>query len=149
MGPIGRAFGRWDLVKAVGYVAKDRAKHRVSLLDAWRVPFEAMTPAPPSPIASRTSGPGLAYPRQLIHILPALGGKHLSVVRRRDIKDLISLMRSKGLGASRIHQTYLVTKAIFNEAVRVKKLRAGLSSERLCRRFGSVADSVVTDRLIM
>ncbi|MBO3752568.1 hypothetical protein J5X84_41500 [Streptosporangiaceae bacterium NEAU-GS5] len=37
-----------------------------------------------------------------IHILPAFGGKHLATVWRRDIKDLLTRMRHRGLGASRI-----------------------------------------------
>jgi integrase len=56
------------------------------------------------------------------HVYPAFGVKKLNMVRRRDIKDLVAEMREQGLSASRIHTAHLVINAIFNEALRDKKL---------------------------
>ena len=56
------------------------------------------------------------------HIHPALGGKKLNTVRRQDIKNLVASMSADGIGASRVHAAHLVINAIFNEAVRDKKL---------------------------
>lgn len=56
------------------------------------------------------------------HIYPAFGGKKLNTVRRQDIKNLVAAMRANGIGASRVHTAHLVINAIFNEAVRDKKL---------------------------
>ncbi len=60
------------------------------------------------------------------HVLPAIGGKRLAAVRRDDIKTLIAAMRAKGLSASRIRAAHLVISAVFNEAVRDKKLAESL-----------------------
>ena len=56
------------------------------------------------------------------HVLPAIGGTPISAVRREDIKSLIAAMRAKGLSASRIRAAHLVISAVFNEAVRDRKL---------------------------
>jgi hypothetical protein len=44
------------------------------------------------------------------------------VIRREDIKAVIAAMNRKGLSASRIGCAHLVISAVFNEAVRNKKL---------------------------
>jgi integrase len=56
------------------------------------------------------------------HVYPAFGGKKLSTVRRQDIKDLVASMCANGIGASRVHTAHLVINAIFNEAVRDKRI---------------------------
>jgi integrase len=56
------------------------------------------------------------------HVNPAFGNRPLSRVRREDIKNLIAVMRGKGLGASRVREAHLVVAAIFNEAVRDKMI---------------------------
>ena len=56
------------------------------------------------------------------HVLPAIGDKRLGAVRRDDVKNLIAVMRAKGLSASRIRAAHLVISAVFSEAVRDKKL---------------------------
>lgn len=56
------------------------------------------------------------------HVFPAFGHRPLSRVRREDVKDLIAVMRGKGLSASRVREAHLVVAAIFNEAVRDKMI---------------------------
>jgi integrase len=56
------------------------------------------------------------------HINPAIGHRQIRAVRREEIKEIIAGMSRKGLGASRIAQAHLVINAVFNEAVRNKKL---------------------------
>ena len=56
------------------------------------------------------------------HVYPAIGDRQIRVIRRDDIKALIAAMSRKGLGASRIGCAHLVISAVFNEAVRNKKL---------------------------
>jgi hypothetical protein len=54
------------------------------------------------------------------HVFPAFGHPPLSRVRREDVKNLIAVMRGKGLSASRVREAHLVVAAICNEAVRDK-----------------------------
>ena len=56
------------------------------------------------------------------HVYPAIGDRQIRTVRREDIKEIIVTMSRKGLGASRIGCAHLVINAVFNEAVRNKKL---------------------------
>ena len=56
------------------------------------------------------------------HVYPAIGDRQIRVIRRDDVKALIAAMSRKGLGASRIGCAHLVISAVFNEAVRNKKL---------------------------
>jgi integrase len=56
------------------------------------------------------------------HVYPAIGHRQIRTVRREEIKEIIAGMRRKGLSASRIAQAHLVINAVFNEAVRNKKL---------------------------
>jgi hypothetical protein len=44
------------------------------------------------------------------------------MIGREEIKKIIAVMSRKGLGASRIASAHLVINAMFNEAVRNKKL---------------------------
>ena len=53
------------------------------------------------------------------HVYPAIGERQIRAIRREDIKGIIATMTRKGLPASRAH---LVISAVFNEAVRNKKL---------------------------
>jgi integrase len=56
------------------------------------------------------------------HVFPAFGHRPLSRVRREDVKNLIAVMRGKGLSASRVREAHLVVAAICNEAVRDKMI---------------------------
>ena len=56
------------------------------------------------------------------HVYPAIGDRQIRVIRREDIKAVIAAMNRKGLSASRIGCAHLVISAVFNEAVRNKKL---------------------------
>ena len=56
------------------------------------------------------------------HVYPAIGDRQIRVIRREDIKEIITAMRRKGLSASRICSAHLVVKAVFSEAVRNRKL---------------------------
>src|ERR1700722_8461301 len=56
------------------------------------------------------------------HVYPVIGHRQIRTVRREEIKEIIAKMRRKGLGASRIASAHLVISAVFNEAVRNKKL---------------------------
>jgi integrase len=56
------------------------------------------------------------------HVYPAIGDRQVRTVRREDIKALLAVMKRKGLSASRIGCAHLVISAVFNEAVRNKKL---------------------------
>ena len=56
------------------------------------------------------------------HVYPAIGHRQIRTIRREEIKEIIAGMRRKGLSASRIAQAHLVINAVFNEAVRNKKL---------------------------
>jgi len=56
------------------------------------------------------------------HVYPALGHRQIRTIRREEIKEIIAVMSRKGLSASRIAQAHLVINAVFNEAVRNKKL---------------------------
>ena len=56
------------------------------------------------------------------HVYPAIGGTQIRAIRREDIKAIIAGMSRKGLSASRIGCAHLVINAVFNEAVRNKKL---------------------------
>ena len=56
------------------------------------------------------------------HVYPAIGDKRLGMVRREDIKTLIADMRTKGLSASRIRAAHLVISAVYNEAIRDKRI---------------------------
>jgi integrase len=56
------------------------------------------------------------------HVYPAIGHRQIRTIRREEIKEIIAVMSRKGLSASRIAQAYLVINAVFNEAVRNKKL---------------------------
>jgi integrase len=65
----------------------------------------------------------LAYRSVLrTHVYPAIGHRQIRTIRREEIKEIIAKMRRKGLGASRIASAHLVINAVFNEAVRNKKL---------------------------
>ncbi|TVZ03538.1 hypothetical protein EAS64_24505 [Trebonia kvetii] len=50
------------------------------------------------------------------------GHRQIRTIRREETKEIIAGMRRKGLSASRITQAHLVINAVFNEAVRNKKL---------------------------
>ena len=56
------------------------------------------------------------------HVYPAIGDRQIRVILREDIKAIIAVMNRKGLSASRIGCAHLVINAVFNEAVRNKKL---------------------------
>lgn len=56
------------------------------------------------------------------HVYPAIGDRQIRTVRREDIKEIIVTMSRKGLSASRTAQAHLVINAVFNEAVRNKRL---------------------------
>jgi integrase len=56
------------------------------------------------------------------HVYPAIGHRQIRTIRREEIKEIIAGMSRKGLSASRIAQAHLVINAVFNEAVRNKKL---------------------------
>jgi integrase len=56
------------------------------------------------------------------HVYPAIGHRQMRTIRREEIKEIIAVMSRKGLSASRIAQAHLVINAVFNEAVRNKKL---------------------------
>jgi integrase len=56
------------------------------------------------------------------HVNPALGNRKINTIHREHIKELITNMRTQGLGASRIRGAYLVISAVLNEAIRDKKL---------------------------
>jgi hypothetical protein len=56
------------------------------------------------------------------HVHPAIGDRQIRTIRREDIKEIVVTMSRKGLGASRIASAHLVINAVFNEAVRNKKL---------------------------
>lgn len=56
------------------------------------------------------------------HVYPAIGDRQIRTIRREDIKEIVVTMSRKGLGASRIASAHLVINAVFNEAVRNKKL---------------------------
>jgi integrase len=56
------------------------------------------------------------------YVYPAIGHRQIRTIRREEIKEIIAGMRRKGLSASRIAQAHLVINAVFNEAVRNKKL---------------------------
>ena len=56
------------------------------------------------------------------HVYPAIGERQIRAIRREDIKGIIATMTRKGLSASRACQAHLVISAVFNEAVRNKKL---------------------------
>jgi integrase len=56
------------------------------------------------------------------HVYPAIGHRQIRTIRREEIKEIIAVMSRKGLSASRIAQAHLVINAVFNEAVRNKKL---------------------------
>jgi integrase len=56
------------------------------------------------------------------HVYPAIGNRQIRTIRREDIRDLLATMKRKGLSASRIGCALLVINAVFNEAVRNKKL---------------------------
>ena len=60
---------------------------------------------------------GAPHPR-----IPAIGHRQIRTIRREEIKEIIAGMSRKGLSASRIAQAHLVINAVFNEAVRNKKL---------------------------
>ncbi len=65
----------------------------------------------------------LAYRSVLrTHVYPVIGHRQIRTIRREEIKEIIAKMRRKGLGASRIASAHLVINAVFNEAVRNKKL---------------------------
>jgi len=55
-------------------------------------------------------------------VYPAIGTRPIGNIRREDIKALLAAMRRKGLSASRIGTARLVICAVFNEAVRNRKL---------------------------
>jgi len=63
------------------------------------------------------------------HVYPAIGHRQIRTIRREEIKELIAGMSRKGLSASRIAQAHLVINAVFNEAVRNKKLPAQKHTE--------------------
>ena len=56
------------------------------------------------------------------HVYPAIRHRQIRTIRREEIKEIIAVMSRKGLSASRIAQAHLVINAVFNEAVRNKKL---------------------------
>jgi integrase len=56
------------------------------------------------------------------HVYPAIGTRPIGNIRREDIRALLAAMRRKGLSASRIGTARLVICAVFNEAVRNRKL---------------------------
>ena len=56
------------------------------------------------------------------HVYPAIGHRQIRTIRREEIKEIIAAMNRKGLSASRVAQAHLVINAVFNEAVRNKKL---------------------------
>ena len=56
------------------------------------------------------------------HVYPAIGHRQIRTIRREEIKEIIAMMSRKGLSPSRIAQAHLVINAVFNEAVRNKKL---------------------------
>jgi integrase len=56
------------------------------------------------------------------HVYPAIGHRQIRTIRREEIKEIIVRMSRKGLSASRIASAHLVINAVFNEAVRNKKL---------------------------
>jgi integrase len=55
-------------------------------------------------------------------VYPAIGHRQIRTVRREEIKEIIVRMSRKGLSPSRIASAHLVINAVFNEAVRNKKL---------------------------
>jgi site-specific recombinase XerC len=63
------------------------------------------------------------------HVYPAIGDRQIRAIRREEIKDLLAVMKRKGLSASRIGCAYLVINAVFNEAVRNKKLPESPSTD--------------------
>jgi integrase len=56
------------------------------------------------------------------HVYPAIGHRQIRTIRREEIKEIIVRMNRKGLSPSRIASAHLVINAVFNEAVRNKKL---------------------------
>jgi integrase len=58
------------------------------------------------------------------HVYPVIGDRQVRTIRREEIKEIIATMSRKGLSASRIAAAHLVINAVFNEAVRNKKLAA-------------------------
>jgi site-specific recombinase XerC len=56
------------------------------------------------------------------HVYPAIGHRQIRTIRREEIKEIIVRMSRKGLSPSRIASAHLVINAVFNEAVRNKKL---------------------------
>jgi integrase len=58
------------------------------------------------------------------HVYPVIGDRQIRTVRREEIKEIIATMSRKGLSPSRIAAAHLVINAVFNEAVRNKKLPA-------------------------
>ena len=63
------------------------------------------------------------------HVYPAIGSRQIRTIRREEIRDLLAAMKRTGLSASRIGCAYLVTNAVFNEAVRNKKLAESPSKD--------------------
>jgi integrase len=56
------------------------------------------------------------------HVYPAIGHRQIRTIRREEIKEIIVRMSRKGLSPSRIASAHLVINAVFNEAVRNRKL---------------------------
>ena len=56
------------------------------------------------------------------HVYPAIGHRQIRTIRREEIKEIIAVMSRKGLSPSRTASAHLVINAVFNEAVRNKKL---------------------------
>jgi hypothetical protein len=64
-----------------------------------------------------------------IHVYPAIGDRQIRTIRREEFKELLAAMKRKGLSASRTGCAYLVISAVFNEAVRNKKLAGSPSTD--------------------
>ena len=57
------------------------------------------------------------------HVYPAIGHRQIRTIRREEIKEIIAKMQAQGtVGASGSRLAHLVINAVFNEAVRNKKL---------------------------
>ena len=56
------------------------------------------------------------------HVYPVIGDRQIRMIRWEQIKEIIATMSRKGLSPSRIAVARLVINAVFNEAVRDKKV---------------------------
>ena len=80
------------------------------------------------------------------HVYPAIGHRQIRTIRREEIKEIIAAMSRKGLSASRIGCAHLVINAVFNEAVRNKKLAESPCTDIPVPDVVHAADFVLPDR---